>query len=83
MARQEANEQFQVTSFLDGANAAYIEQLYARYEEDPASVDDQWRTFFKALEDNPDDVKKAAKGASWQPPSTPTSWTASSPRPPT
>ena len=31
MARQEANEQFLITSFLDGANAAYIEQLYARY----------------------------------------------------
>ena len=66
MARQEANEQFQITSFLDGANAAYIEQLYARYEEDPASVDDQWRTFFKALEEDPSDVKKAAKGASWR-----------------
>jgi hypothetical protein len=33
MARQDANEQFQITSFLDGANAAYIEQLYARYED--------------------------------------------------
>jgi len=66
MARQEANEQFQITSFLDGANAAYIEQLYARYEEDPSSVNEEWRSFFKALEDNPEDVKKAAKGASWR-----------------
>ena len=66
MGRQEANEQFQITSFLDGANAAYIEQLYARYEEDPASVSDEWRAFFKALADNPDDVKKAAAGASWK-----------------
>ncbi len=66
MARQEANEQFQITSFLDGANAAYIEQLYARYEDDPSSVSDEWRSFFKALDDSPDDVKKAAKGASWQ-----------------
>ena len=66
MARQEANEQFQITSFLDGANAAYIEQLYARYEDDPNSVDDQWRSFFKALEEDPADVKKAAKGASWR-----------------
>ncbi len=66
MARQEANEQFQITSFLDGANAAYIEQLYARYEDDPASVSAEWQSFFKALEDSPEDVKKAAKGASWQ-----------------
>ncbi|MBU2329490.1 MAG: 2-oxoglutarate dehydrogenase E1 component, partial [Alphaproteobacteria bacterium] len=66
MGRQEANEQFLITSFLDGQNAAYIEQLYARYEEDPASVSDEWRAFFKALADNPTDVQKAAKGASWQ-----------------
>ncbi|MGQ2958666.1 2-oxoglutarate dehydrogenase E1 subunit family protein, partial [Agrobacterium sp.] len=59
MARQEANEQFQITSFLDGANAAYIEQLYARYEEDPSSVSPEWQSFFKALSDNPEDVKKA------------------------
>lgn len=66
MARQEANEQFQITSFLDGSNAAYIEQLHARYEDDPASVPAEWHAFFKALAENPADVKKAAAGASWQ-----------------
>ncbi|MEA3536542.1 2-oxoglutarate dehydrogenase E1 component [Rhizobium sp. CC-YZS058] len=66
MARQEANEQFQLTSFLDGANASYIEQLYARYETDPSSVSGEWQSFFKALADNPEDVVKAAKGASWK-----------------
>ncbi|MBA3040038.1 MAG: 2-oxoglutarate dehydrogenase E1 component [Alphaproteobacteria bacterium] len=66
MARQEANEQFQITSFLDGSNAAYIEQLHARYEDDPASVPAEWQAFFKALAENPADVKKAAAGASWQ-----------------
>ncbi|ATN36307.1 2-oxoglutarate dehydrogenase E1 component [Rhizobium sp. ACO-34A] len=66
MGRQEANEQFLITSFLDGSNAAYIEQLYARYEDDPFSVSAEWQAFFKALADNPADVKKAAAGASWQ-----------------
>ncbi|PPJ45308.1 2-oxoglutarate dehydrogenase E1 component [Rhizobium sp. KAs_5_22] len=66
MARQEANEQFQITSFLDGSNAAYIEQLHACYEDDPASVPAEWQAFFKALAENPADVKKAAAGASWQ-----------------
>ena len=27
-------------------NAAYIEDLYARYQEDPASVDAEWQAFF-------------------------------------
>ena len=66
MARQDANEQFLATSFLDGANAAYIEQLYAQYEANPASVGEEWQAFFKALEDQPSDIVKAAKGASWQ-----------------
>ncbi|HZG27469.1 2-oxoglutarate dehydrogenase E1 component [Ensifer adhaerens] len=66
MARQDANEQFQLTSFLDGQNAAYIEQLYAKYETDPASVPAEWREFFAALGENAADVKKAAEGASWK-----------------
>jgi 2-oxoglutarate dehydrogenase E1 component len=66
MARQEANQNFLATSFLDGANAHYIEQLYARYQEKPDSVTSEWQEFFRALEDNPGDVSKAAKGASWQ-----------------
>lgn len=66
MTRQEANEQFQLTSFLDGANAAYIEQLHARYEADPSSVSAEWQSFFKALADRPEDVVRAAKGASWK-----------------
>ena len=35
MSRQDANAAFARTSFLYGGNAAYIEDLYARYEADP------------------------------------------------
>ena len=66
MARQEqANDVFALTSFLYGGNADYIEELYAKYEDDPNSVDPQWRDFFAKLGDNADDVKKNAEGASW------------------
>ena len=37
------------TSFLFGANAPFIEELYARYLGDPNAVDAEWRTFFEAL----------------------------------
>ena len=66
MAVDSANQQFSATSFLDGANAQYIEQLYARYQDDPNSVSQEWQQFFAALADAPADVTKAAKGASWQ-----------------
>ncbi|MFP2933328.1 2-oxoglutarate dehydrogenase E1 subunit family protein, partial [Pyxidicoccus sp. 3LG] len=34
-------------TFLSGANIDFIEGLYARYLEDPASVDASWREVFE------------------------------------
>ena len=66
MSRQALNDALLSTSFLYGANAAYIEDLYARFEKDPNSVDAEWQAFFGALNDDPASVEKSAKGASWQ-----------------
>ncbi|PYE88959.1 2-oxoglutarate dehydrogenase E1 component [Phyllobacterium leguminum] len=76
MARQEqaperANDLFALTSFLYGGNADYIEELYAKYKNDPASVDQQWRDFFANLHDDAEDVRKNAQGASWTKPNWP------------
>src|ERR1700710_742798 len=65
MSRQDANAAFALSSFLQGTNATYIDELYARYEKDPSSVDPEWQEFFKSLKDTPADVKKNAEGASW------------------
>jgi 2-oxoglutarate dehydrogenase E1 component len=66
MARQDANTAFAMTSFLYGGNAAYIEDLYARFKEDPSSLDETWRDFFSNLSDEKADVLKEARGASWK-----------------
>ena len=66
MARQDQNESLLQTSFLYGSNAAYIEDLYARFQSDPASVDAEWREFFGALGDDKASVEKSARGASWK-----------------
>jgi 2-oxoglutarate dehydrogenase E1 component len=72
MQRQDqANDTFSLTSFLYGGNAAYIEQLQARYEADPSSVNEEWREFFGSLKDNAKDVAKNAEGASWRKPGWP------------
>ncbi|MBY0381133.1 MAG: 2-oxoglutarate dehydrogenase E1 component [Xanthobacteraceae bacterium] len=68
MSRQDANANFALTSFLDGANAAYIDEMYARYESDPGSVDPEWQSFFKSLNDSRADVEKNARGPSWEKP---------------
>ena len=71
MSRQDANAAFALTSFLYGGNAAYIEELYARYEADPKSVDAEWRSFFASLKDDASDVARNARGASWKKPNWP------------
>lgn len=71
MSRQDQNKAFLETSFLYGGNAAYIEQLEARYAKDPTSVSAEWREFFEALNDDPSAVEKSAAGASWKKPNWP------------
>lgn len=36
-------------SFADGASAAYLDELEARFRENPASVDKTWANFFRIL----------------------------------
>jgi len=59
------NDQFHASSFMQGHNAEYLEQLYAQYAKDPNAVDDAWRAFFQSLGDPNDDVTQEAAGASW------------------
>jgi 2-oxoglutarate dehydrogenase E1 component len=68
MSRQELNEAFARTSFLHGANVAYIEEMHARYQENPGSVSDQWRNFFASIQDDRDNVVAEAEGPSWRVP---------------
>ena len=65
MTDQSANEQFHASSFMQGHNAAYLEQLYAQYAHDPNTVDSAWQAFFQALGDADLDVKADASGPSW------------------
>ncbi len=65
MTRHELNEVFAHTSFLDGANATYLAELYALFEQDPASLDPEWQSFFASLGDEAADVFADARGPSW------------------
>ncbi len=65
MTDQSPNDAFHASSFMQGHNAEYLEQMYARYANDPASVDESWADFFRQLGDTDMDVKKEAAGPSW------------------
>jgi 2-oxoglutarate dehydrogenase E1 component len=61
------NQVLTETSFLYGANAAFVEDLYARWSKDPGSVDASWAGFFSSLHDRAEEVQKAATKPSWTP----------------
>ena len=65
MSRQDANAAFALSSFLQGTNASYIDEIYARFEKDPSALDPEWQEFFKSLKDAPADVRRNAEGPSW------------------
>src|SRR4051812_23380644 len=60
------------SSFLFGSNATFIAELYARYLEDPQSVDPSWNSFFTELNDDAREVLDELRGASWAPNPPPT-----------
>ena len=66
MSSQEDNIIFQKTSFLSGTNSSYIEKLYAKYVENPASIPDSWRQFFEGLNDQKNNITEN-QGPSWAP----------------
>ena len=66
MNKTDLTTAFEQTSFLYGGNAQFIEQLYAKYLENPAAVDQHWRQFFAGLEDNAELAREQIQGPSWQ-----------------
>ncbi len=59
------NQVLTETSFLYGGNAAFVEDLHARWAANPASVDASWQAFFASLADRDDAIRAAAAKPSW------------------
>ncbi|EDP66523.1 2-oxoglutarate dehydrogenase, E1 component [alpha proteobacterium BAL199] len=57
-------------TFLNGANAPFMAELYARYLAKPTSVDESWRSYFDQLQDDVGAAAHDADGPSWAPRST-------------
>src|SRR5712675_1446613 len=53
------------TTFLTGANAGFIAELYTRFLEDPGAVDESWRRFFSEMDDHVSAVLGEIRGPSW------------------
>ncbi len=71
MRKQDLNELFARTSFLHGANASYVEDLYGRFQDNPGSVSADWRAFFTDLKERKEQVIAEVRGPSWKQPGWP------------
>ena len=56
-----------LASVFNGANAAFIADLYARWANNPASVDNSFDELFSSLNEEARGVLTDASGASWAP----------------
>ena len=56
-----------IATAMTGANAAYLADLYARWTENPGSVDPSFAELFASLNDEARAVLTDASGASWAP----------------
>ncbi len=65
MSKNGSNEEFRATSFLHGANAAYVESLHAKYSRNPTTVDSSWQRYFEAFEGGQGFAAHGKVGPSW------------------
>jgi 2-oxoglutarate dehydrogenase E1 component len=64
--RRASNAILDATSFLNGANAQFIETLYAQYLADPESVDEGWRAYFADLGGESLSPTQLGRGPAWR-----------------
>src|SRR6185295_6946620 len=61
-----SNDVFEATSFLNAANAPFIESLYAQYLENPDAVDESWRAYFSGLGQSVLAPAQVGRGPKWR-----------------
>jgi 2-oxoglutarate dehydrogenase E1 component len=59
------------TTFLTGANAGFIAELYSRFLDDPNAVDESWRRFFSELDEDASAALADLHRPTWRQPAAP------------
>ncbi len=65
MSTVKNNNIFEKTSFLGGNSSEFIEELYAKYVQNPKSIPIEWKEFFDGLNDNKSEIINTVNGPSW------------------
>ena len=61
------NTIFDKTSFLEGSNSPFIEEMYLKYLKNPQNLPLGWKEFFDGLDDDHKVVESEIQGPSWAP----------------
>ena len=61
-----SNDIFEATSFLNGTNAAYVEQMYAAWLANPNSVDEGWQAYFAQAGEQNLSPTQLGRGPAWK-----------------
>ena len=67
MSVNKNNNIFEKTSFLGNSSSEFVETLYGEYLNNPEKLPEQWRNFFKGLNDKKEKIIKNVNGPSWSP----------------
>ena len=61
-----SNDILEATSFLNGTNAQFVEQMYAAWLADPNSVDAGWQSYFAQLGEQGLSATQLGRGPAWK-----------------
>ena len=61
------NTIFDKTSFLEGSNSAFIEEMYLKYLDNSKNVPQSWKEFFDGLNDDRKIIQTEIDAPSWAP----------------
>ena len=53
-------------TFLTGANAPYVAELYFKFQQDKHSIDPSWVNFFNSLNEDEVSILRDFKGPTWK-----------------
>jgi len=67
MASNKDNTIFEKTSFLQGANSLFIDELYLQYLKNPQNIPESWVKLFDGLNEDREIIEKEILGPSWAP----------------
>ena len=61
------NKIFDQTSFLEGSNSNFIEDLYLKYIQQPEEIPQSWKDFFEGLNEDQKVIESEIQSPSWAP----------------